>query len=114
MLRSRFVTFHKALRSCSKFPVRFLARLFEEDLRTVHGRNLHEISRLCGLKSCDPERLQPSLVKKYVRYKEIPKEESWRIGLCEELLELRDKDSRCVPGFDDDELSSLLSFICVS
>ena len=32
----------------SKPNVRFLARLFENDLRTVHGKNLSEIALICG------------------------------------------------------------------
>ena len=44
MLSSRFVTFHKGLLSCSKLPVCFLARVYEDDLRTVHDRNVYEIT----------------------------------------------------------------------
>ena len=108
------MTFHKGLRSCSKLPVRFLARLYEEDLRTVHGRNVFEITKLCGLESCNMERIKPSLVKKAVTYREIPTDESWRVGLCEELLAIRDDDDSYVPGFDDDDLESILSYICIT
>ena len=110
MLSSHFVTFHKGLRSCSKLPVRFLARVYEDDLRTVHGRNVYEITKLCGLESCEIERLSPSIVKKSVTYREIPTDESWR----EELLAIRDDDDSCVPGFDDDDLESILSYICIT
>ena len=114
MLSSRFVTFHKGLRSCSKLPVRFLARVYEDDLRTVHGRNVYEITKMCGLESCEIERLNPSIVKKSVTYREIPTDESWRVGLCQELLAIRDDDDSYVPGFDDDDLESILSYICIT
>ena len=45
MLLSKFVSFHRTLVTSSKFPVRFLARLLETDLRSVHGQNLCNIAQ---------------------------------------------------------------------
>ena len=38
MMCSRYASFHQSLLSCDKFPVRYLARLQEEDHRTVFVR----------------------------------------------------------------------------
>ena len=48
LLTSRFITFHQSLITSPKLPVRFLARLYEHDLRTIHGKNLSEIAETCG------------------------------------------------------------------
>ena len=111
MLCSRFVSFHKSLLSCSKFPVRFLARVFESDLRTVHGKNIFEIGQLC---QSEPEQLRPGLVKKSMKYMNIPTSEAWRISIGEELLNIRDNDDQSIPCFDNDELECLLRYICVT
>ena len=111
MLASRFVTFHQSLITSTKLPVRFLARLFENDLRTVHGRNLAEIAAQWCVKI---DQLKPYLVKKKcVRYLDIPEDEEWRIGLCNELISIRDSDNVLLPGFDSEELNSLLRYVCV-
>ena len=63
LFASRFLRFHNSLRSSSKFPVRFLARLHENDLRTVHGRNIDEILRQCNIESRSPTEVKPKLSK---------------------------------------------------
>ena len=111
MLTSRFISFHHSLRSSSKFPVRFLAHLFEGDLRTVHGKNLSEISLLCEQ---PVQKLTPKLVKSKLRYFPVPEEEQWRIPLCKELLKLREDGDYFLPGFTFDEQSDLLRYVCIS
>ena len=111
MLASRFVTFHQSLINSTKLPVRFLARLFENDLRTVHGKNLSEIALICG----EPiELLTSSKVKGMLRYKSLPATESWRLGICEELMSVRDNEGSHIMGFSSDEVNDLLRFACVS
>ena len=75
--------------------------MYKDDLRTVHGRNVYEITKLGGLESCEIERLKPSLVKKSVTYRDIP------TAIC-------DDDDSYVPGFDNDNLESILSYICIT
>ena len=99
--------------SSNKFPVRFLARLVEKDLRTVHGRNLHEIASQCNLVYWpDLSLLKQNLVKKNVEYKPIPEEEKWKVSICQELLSARD-DVLELPGFTSDEEAELLDYLCV-
>ena len=110
MLASRFVSFHQLLRSSAKFPVRFLSNLYENDLRTVHGKNLEEIARLCG---CKISKLTPRIVKEKLTYKSVPEDQVWRLSLCSELKNLCD-DALILPGFTVDETNQLLQFACVS
>ena len=68
MLASRYVTFHKSLVNCKKFPVRFLARINEGDLRTVLGKTLHSILEMCTLTWSRLDDLNANVVKQKCRY----------------------------------------------
>ena len=111
MLASRFVTFHHSLRNSPKFPVRFLAKLCESDLRTVHGKNLDEISRLCDQPVSS---LTSRIVKEKLQYRVVPEDQKWRLEVYSELSSVGDNRDLILPGFTDDERNQILHFICVS
>ena len=115
MLLSKFVSFHRTLVTSSKFPVRFLARLLETDLRSVHGQNLCNIAQLCEVDwPLNLEDLTSKLVKRKICYKAVPGGHEWKLGICKDLLEIRDNEDVQLPGFSLAEIEELLSFICVS
>ena len=70
VLCSRYVAFYRSLISSSKVSVRFLARLFENDRRTVLGRSLYTLCMISNVQSNDS--LTPQIVKNMVKYFEIP------------------------------------------
>ena len=110
-LASRFASFHQSLRSSYKFPVRFLAHLFEGELRNIHCKNLSKISLLCEQ---PVQKLTPKLlVKSKLTYFPVPKKEQWRIPLCRELLKLHEEGDYFLPGFTFDEQSELLRYVCL-
>jgi len=111
MLSSRFVSFHNSLIHSKKFPIRFLARLFQSDMRTVYGRNLYEVSRSCDVSSSI---VSSKIVKSKMCFKIIPVEEEWRIPMGKELLDIRDSADINLPGFNADELDELLKFVCTT
>ena len=111
LLAGRFVSFHEALLNSTKFPVRFLARLYGTDLRTVHGRNLERIASLCN---CRLGQLSSKIVKSKLRYMTTPKDESWRVSLGIELLKVREDKEFGLPGFNSDEIDQLLTYVCIS
>ena len=84
MLCSRFVKFQKSLTGSRKPCVRFLSKLKEQDLRTVFGKTLLRIQQECGAESLAD--LSPSIVKKNMKYFEIPEDEQWKAVLLKELL----------------------------
>ena len=47
MMCSRYAGFHQTLLKCDKFSVRYLARLHDQDMRTVFGRTLRQIASEC-------------------------------------------------------------------
>ena len=109
MLLSRYVTFVNSLRKSSKLGVRLLTRLAEGDNRTVMGRTLSNLIRMCNLTSL--EQLTSTKVKENVVYQSIPAEEQWRIGVAKELLQLR-SNVLTLEGFTSDEVEKILDHIC--
>ena len=105
MLCSRFIGFQESLSKTDKFPVKFLASLCQTDQRTVFGRTLRRISLECS----SPLGQLPSktLVKKVMKFSQVPEAESWRLGLLNNLLDIR--CSRAVlPGFTSTEDEDLI------
>ena len=99
MIASRFVTFHHSLINSRKLPVRFLARLYERDNRTVLGRTLSRLLQLCNLEDGDLSKLNSNLIKKKLCNKEVPAEESWRVHLGKELLQVCQGSEMVLTGF---------------
>ena len=112
MLCSRYVSFHSLL-TCDKFPVRFLAKLQQNDQRTVLGKTLLRIAKECG----SGPMLQPSLsktfVKKNMKYAAVPDSEKWRPSILSELLDARSGRSS-MPGFSSAEVEDMIKFVCTS
>ena len=92
-------------------PVRHLARIKENDQRTVLGRTLAALRLHC--KVDDNSTLSAMLVKKNLVYKDVPEDEAWRIPLSKELLKCREGVLEA-PGFTSDELDDILRHSCVS
>ena len=104
------MTFHKSLINSNKFPVRFLARISERDQRTVLGRVLSEISRICGR---DLTSLSTKVAKDKIKYAVAPVSEKWRLGLAKELLAARNSNEVEIIGFTADEKEEMLRHVCV-
>ena len=109
LLMARYVRFFKSLINSPKFEVRFLARLFQNDKRTVLGKTLQFLIRSCKLK--DSEDLSPQLVKRSLEFAATPEGYQWTAPLARELLELRNSELE-VDGFAAEELEEMLTFAC--
>ena len=109
---SRFIRFYQqSLTKSPKFSVRFLARIFEYDNRTVLGKNSRTIARTCN--KTNPRDLNPAEVKRKSVYVTPPDDGMWMAGLASELLSIRDSRLDAV-GFSLDEISFMLTSICTS
>ena len=111
MLASRLVTFHRSMVTSSKFPVRFLAKMNEKDLRTVHGRTLHVIQTRC--EQPHYEHLTASLVKRKCKYQQVPEDESWRLPLLSDLLQVR-KGNQVLENFTIQEIDDYINYLCTT
>ena len=88
--------------------MRILAKLCQNDLRTVYGKNMQNISQGCNTTQ---EFLSPSLVKHEMRYFSPPENEFWRSEVVQELL-LAKKNSIELNQFDMNEISEMLGYLC--
>ena len=105
------MTFYNSLIKSKKTPVRLLARIWESNQRTVLSRSLAALRLHC--KVDDNNILSATLVKKYLVYKDVLEDETWRIPLSQELLKCREGLLEA-PGFTSDELDDILRHTCVS
>jgi len=71
MLASRCVSFYETIEASSKLCIRFLSDLCTNDLNTVLIRNLFSIANDC---SVNPSDLSKMLVKKQMKYFDVPLE----------------------------------------
>ena len=71
-LLSRYVRFYKSLIDSLKFTVRYLARIFEQDQRTVIGRTLQYIRRNYRLNCPELEHLSPQVEKSSLTFEPVP------------------------------------------
>ena len=107
-LCSRLVKFVDTMNNCHKISIRILSKLYESDLRNILGKNLSSISQLCDVPQ---EILSPYLVKSSMKYFPTPEFEEWRGEVIHELLEAR-KNSMDIRGFDNNEISEMLQYLC--
>ena len=111
MLASRYVSFYKSLVNSPKLCVRVMARLFQEDQRTVLGRTLDTLVNLCNATSLSS--ITSQCIKKNLLYFPIPAAQEWRRKTVIELLQLRDK-TLSLSGFTSHEVTTMLNFVCTS
>ena len=96
ILASRCVSFYETIEASSKLCIRFLSNLCKNYLNTVLGRNLFSIANDC---SVNPSDLSKMLVKKQMKYFDVPLEHAWKVPLLQELLNTR--MNNVYVGFDD-------------
>ena len=113
MLAGRYVTFHKSLVNCSKFPVRFLSRINEKDKRSVLGRTLQSILEHCELPESSLEHLNAKLVKQKFRYFQVPVNDKWKLPVLSELLQVRN-NNLTLNKFEAKEVDDMIKHLCTS
>ena len=93
--------------------MRFLARLFERDLRTVFGSTFHYLTKQCNIKESNLDELSSQLVKKSLVFEDIPPDRQWTCQIATELMSVKNCNSKLqVPGFSTDEIGMMLDFAC--
>ena len=105
-------TFYKSLVECTKFPVRFLANLQADDMRSVLGRNVAALATICDLPSNDKSGLSAALVKKKMVYQKVDDNDAWIVNLATELADMTNNESPCLQGFLSDEIKEMLDYVC--
>ena len=96
MLASRCLSFYETIEASSKLCIRFLSNLCKNYLNTVLGRNLFSIANDC---SVNPSDLSKMLVKKQMKYFDVPLEHAWKVPVLQELLNTRMNNAHTPPSY---------------
>ena len=111
MLASRFTTFLRSLVSSTKVNVRFLARLSQEDHRTVIGKNTRSLLDQCGIDASLIKDLTPSVIKKNCHYFKLPNSEEWKVPILHELLKVK-SGQLALENLDANETNQIIVQLC--
>ena len=109
MLLSRYLGLYKELVKSPKFTVRYLARLNENDLRTVSGKTLQYLAESFGEDNGSWDQISSGKIKRSVRY--ASDGQDWRSIMGIECLNTR-QGMYDVCGFSNEELEDLFKFVC--
>ena len=109
VLPSRYVYFYETIEASSKLCIRFLSNLCKNDLNTVLGRNLFSIANDC---SVNPSDLSKMLVKKQMKYFDVPLDHAWKVPVLQELLNTR-MNNLYVEGLDDYVITEMINMLCI-
>ena len=95
---------------CIKPIINLISVLNKYDNRTIYGRNIYNIAKECQV---NKDLIDPATVKSNLTYFKIPIDEEWRIDMMHNLINIKIGDFS-VENFEDEEVNSLLSFVCTS
>ena len=76
------MSFYETIEASSKLCIRFLSNLCKNYLNTVLGRNLFYIANDCSVNFLD---LSKMLLKKQMKYFDVPLEHAWKVEILQEL-----------------------------
>ena len=83
--------------------------VYKNDHNTsVLGRNLFSIANDC---SVNPSDLSKMLVKKQMKYFDVPLDHAWEVPVLQELLNTR-TNNLYVEGFDDYVINEMINMLC--
>ena len=108
-LMKNYLGFIKRVRESSKFVLRQLYQLSSNDTRTVTGSNLRSILVLTNMMKV--EDLDPGVVDK-INYLQAEDSELWRLGLIDELIDIKYGILSPPDGWSEADLEKVLSVTC--
>ena len=108
ILIRRFLSFVEKIKKSGKPPLVMLLSEAAADVRSTTGSNLRNIMILAGKTSIAALSV---LDADKVEYHRLKDNEAWKVKLVTELVEAK-ANSKEIPGFNEDELSSILDYVC--
>ena len=109
-LVSRFLGFVDQIKASKKIIPKMLLNHIMYDVRSTTGKNLRTI--LLQTEKDEVKDLGKSDARD-LSYHPLGEEEKWKDELLNELIDIRDGKVH-IQGFSDNEMSSLINFICTS
>ena len=105
-LMKRTEKFINSLSNSRKRALRNVSQILVNDCRSTIGRN----QRLIRLSETSRREVVNGLI---TQFEPIPIEETWRLSVINDMLEVRN-DQSCIPFWNKDEIDSLLYHACTS
>ena len=106
----RHLNFKDQVFKSSKSVLKHLFLICMNNCNSPTGGNLRRLMLQCDLNFISE--MNSSNISDLV-YSEVPKTEKWRIGLVNELMNIRHGTIE-VPGFSSDDISDILDYVCTS
>ena len=114
LLSKRFLTFVNSIVSGSKQSCKLLLRLNARNCDSPTGKNIRNIELESNLHvALDSTKGMISQICKNLHFEESPKNFDWKISLMKELSLLK-SGHLVVENFEENDLTSMLKFICCS
>ena len=110
LLINRFLGFMEKISKSDKKAIKMLMDTSKRDVRSVTGRNYRELMILLGKTSVEDIQKRDG---DSVEYFQMSEADSWRVGIIEELINLKNQVLD-IDNFSDEELDHMLTYICTS
>ena len=107
ILIQRFLGFMDKIDTSDKSALKMLKEEAMHDVRSVTGRNFRNIMLLAG-KSCIDHVRKGSFNWSYFP---LDEDDKWKVGMIKEIIDAKN-DVMEVPGFEQDELETILLHLC--
>ena len=65
----------------------------------------------CGVIDYELPRLNSNMIKKKIKYRDVPLGEKWKINVGKELLKIRNGTDMELPGFSSEECDELMQYV---
>ena len=108
VLVKRFLSFIQKIKSSGKPPLVMLLSEAISDARSTTGSNMRNIMLTVGKTTVNDVDITD--VNNF-KYFEIDAKDKWRIPFAREIIEVK-ANTLEVPGFDEDELKTILEYVC--
>ena len=109
-LVKNFLNFINQIKKSNKEVSKVLLETIKNYCNSTTGSNLRNIMEL--VKKDNIEELIVEDAQMIV-YKEIPAEESWRIGVVKDIIDIKNKNAS-LENFTDEDLENMLDFVCTT
>lgn len=108
ILLSRFLGFMEKIKKSGKKGVRMLMETAMKDVRSVTGSNYRNIMLLLGKTSVDDVFKEDV---ENIEYFKLADNEAWKVETIKEIIQVK-QGLYQVPGFANDELETILDYLC--
>ena len=106
-----YIQFISSIKNSPKPVLRQLYGIVKSDVRTTTGANLRNILLKTSLSNVDEINM---CTVKQMKYKEITKEDMWRIPIIKEVIDIKYGLVYPPEGWSDEELTEVLHHACTS